>query len=174
MLVSQNSSRFVERKKELNLYMEPLKIGDKVPEFKGINQEGKVISNLDFKGRKLVLYFYPKENTPGCTAEACNLKENYSDLKSKGYDILGVSADSESSHRKFIEKYSLPFDLLADEDKTILKSFGAWGMKFNYGKEYEGIIRTTYIISEEGIIQDIIKKVDTKDHTNQILKRSDQ
>ena len=151
--------------------MEPLKIGDKVPEFKGINQEGKTISFSDFKGKKLVLYFYPKDNTPGCTAEACNLKDNYAELKSKGFEILGVSADSESSHRKFIEKFSLPFDLIADDDKVILKSFGAWGKKFNYGKEYEGIIRTTFIISEKGIIQDIIKKVDTKDHSNQIIKR---
>jgi len=147
-----------------------LKIGDKAPYFKGINQNGEIISLADLKGKKVVLYFYPKDNTPGCTAEACNLKDNYEIFKNKGYEIIGVSADNEKSHKKFSDKYNLPFNIIADIDKSIIKSYNVWGKKSMYGKEYEGINRTTYIISEKGIIGDIITKVDTKNHTFQIIK----
>jgi len=147
-----------------------LKIGDKAPDFKGTNQNGEIISLADLKGKKVVLYFYPKDNTPGCTAEACNLKDNYERFKSKGYEIIGVSADNEKSHKKFSDKYNLPFNIIADIDKSIIKSYNVWGKKSMYGKEYEGINRTTYIISEKGIIEDIITKVDTKNHTFQIIK----
>ena len=147
-----------------------LKIGDKAPDFKGTNQNGEIISLADLKGKKVVLYFYPKDNTPGCTAEACNLKDNCERFKSKGYEIIGVSADNEKSHKKFSDKYNLPFNIIADIDKSIIKSYNVWGKKSMYGKEYEGINRTTYIISEKGIIEDIITKVDTKNHTFQIIK----
>lgn len=146
-----------------------LNIGDKAPAFKAVDQDGNSISLNDFKGKKLVLYFYPKDDTPGCTAEACNLRDNYGLLLKKGYKILGVSADDERSHKKFIEKYVLPFPLLADKDKSILKAYGAWGKKKLYGKEYYGILRTTYVISEKGIIERVFSKVDTKNHTEQIL-----
>jgi peroxiredoxin Q/BCP len=146
-----------------------LKVGDKAPEFTSVDQNGNPVSLSDFKGKKLVLYFYPKDNTPGCTDEACSLRDSYSEFKSKGYEILGVSADSAKSHLGFIAKHNLPFQLLADTDKTVLKAYGAWGEKKNYGKVYEGIIRTTYLISEEGIIEQIIEKVKTKEHSKQIL-----
>ena len=149
--------------------MPALKIGDKAPAFEAVDQDGNPVSLNDFSGKKLVLYFYPKDDTPGCTAEACNLRDNYGLLLKKGYGILGVSADDERSHKKFIEKYVLPFPLLADKDKTILKAYGAWGKKKLYGKEYDGILRTTYVISEKGIIEKIFTKVDTKNHTEQIL-----
>ena len=149
--------------------MPALKIGDKAPAFEAVDQDGNPVSLNDFSGKKLVLYFYPKDDTPGCTAEACNLRDNYGLLLKKGYGILGVSADDERSHKKFIEKYVLPFPLLADKDKTILKAYGAWGKKQLYGKEYDGILRTTYVISEKGIIEKIFTKVDTKNHTEQIL-----
>jgi peroxiredoxin Q/BCP len=149
--------------------MPVLKIGEKAPAFKAVDQDGNIHSLTDYSGKKLVLYFYPKDDTPGCTAEACNLRDNYALLVKKGYKILGVSADDERSHKKFIEKYVLPFPLLADKDKNILKAYGAWGKKKLYGKEYDGILRTTFVISEKGIIEKIFTKVDTKNHTEQIL-----
>jgi thioredoxin-dependent peroxiredoxin len=144
--------------------------GAKAPDFKGINQNGETISLAGFKGKKLILYFYPKDDTPGCTAEACNLNDNYEYWISKGYEIVGVSPDSENSHRKFIEKFGLKFNLIADSEKEILKAYGVWGEKMNYGKTYMGVIRTTYVIDEQGIIEKIFAKVDTKEHTNQIVK----
>lgn len=147
-----------------------LKIGDKAPEFIGIDQNSKEIKLSDFKGKKLVLYFYPKDSTPGCTAEACDLRDNYNSFLAKGYNIIGVSADSEKSHQSFIAKYSLPFSLISDKEKTILKAYNAWGEKKLYGKIYDGILRKTFVISEKGIIDNIIEKVDTKNHTSQILK----
>ena len=150
--------------------MKRLKKGDTAPDFKGIDQDGRSIQLSDFKGSKLILYFYPKDNTPGCTAEACNLRDNYKLWLTKGYKILGVSPDSQLSHQKFIAKYNLPFPLIADEDKTIIKAFGAWGLKKLYGREYEGLLRTTFVIDEKGIIEEVFAKVKTKDHTNQILE----
>jgi peroxiredoxin Q/BCP len=150
--------------------MGQLKIGDRAPDFSFTDPEGKMVSLKDFKGKKLILYFYPKDDTPGCTAEACNLRDNYQILLKKGFAILGVSADSEQSHKKFIEKYVLPFPLIADKDKKIIKAYGAWGPKNLYGKVYDGIIRTTFVISEDGKIEHIFNKVDTKNHTDQILE----
>ena len=147
-----------------------LKIGDKAPDFKGVDQDGNELSLSMFKGRKLVLYFYPKDNTPGCTAEACNLRDNYQEFLAKNYAIIGVSADSESSHKKFIEKFDLPFPLLADTDKKVLKAYDAWGKKQMYGKEYDGILRKTFVRSEEGLVEKIIEKVKTKDHSIQIFE----
>lgn len=148
-----------------------LNIGDKAPVFIGKNQNGETISLNDFSGSKLVIYFYPKDNTPGCTAESCNLRDNYALLKKKGYKIVGVSADSEKSHQKFIQKYSLPFPLIADTDKKIITDYGVWGLKSMFGKKYEGILRTTFVISEKGIIEKIITKVDTENHTEQIIAK---
>ncbi len=150
--------------------MSTLKIGDKAPDFKGIDQDGASISLKDFIGKKVVLYFYPKDDTPGCTAEACNLRDNYSELRKKGYEIVGVSADDEVSHKKFSDKYELPFSLIADTNKKILQSYNAWGEKNMYGKKYMGILRKTYIIDENGKIEKIFGKVDTKNHTEQILE----
>jgi peroxiredoxin Q/BCP len=150
--------------------MTKLKVGDKAPEFNGIDQDGKRISLKDFKGRKLIFYFYPKDDTPGCTAEACNLRDNYDDLLKKGFAIIGVSADDETSHKKFIAKYVLPFPLLADKDKKIIGMYDVWGEKNLYGKISMGILRTTFVINENGIIEEIITKVDTKNHTQQILE----
>lgn len=149
--------------------MTQLTEGAKAPEFTAKNQDGKDISLNDFKGKKVVLYFYPKDNTPGCTAEACNLKENYDEFLKKGFDVIGVSADSEKSHQNFISKYSLPFHLISDPQKEVIKKYGAWGEKKMYGKAYEGIIRKTFIIDENGNIEKIFEKVKTKDHTNQIF-----
>lgn len=146
-----------------------LEKGQKAPEFTGKDQEGKAISLADFKGKKVVLYFYPKDQTPGCTAQACNLRDNYQELQKQGYVVLGVSPDSEASHRKFIEKQSLPFPLIADEDKSIHEKYDVWKEKNMYGRKYMGTVRTTFVIDEEGTIEDIIKKVKTKDHTAQIL-----
>jgi peroxiredoxin Q/BCP len=149
--------------------MTTLKPGDKAPEFRGKDQNGDEISLNDFKGKKLVIYFYPKDNTPGCTSQACNLRDNYDLLLSKGYKVLGVSADSEKSHQKFIEKFELPFPLIADTEKEIIKAFGVWGPKKFMGKTYDGIHRTTFVISENGVIEEVISKVDTKKHTDQII-----
>jgi len=146
-----------------------LKIGDKAPEFKGTDQNGNRVKLSDYTGKKLVLYFYPKDNTPGCTAEACDLRDNYQRFLAKGYEVIGVSADSEKSHQSFIAKYSLPFKLISDTEKTILKAYNAWGEKKMYGKSFDGILRKTYVISENGIIENIIEKVDTQNHTSQIL-----
>jgi len=150
--------------------MTTLKSGDKAPDFEGVNQDGKKVGLQDFSGKKLILYFYPKDNTPGCTAESCNLNDNYNAWLEKGYEVLGVSPDSVESHRKFKEKFNLEFDLLADTEKEILQAYGAWGEKNMYGKKYMGVLRTTFIIDENGVIEDVFKKVKTKDHTNQILK----
>ncbi len=146
-----------------------MKAGDKAPNFKAKDNTGKLVQLSDYKGKKLVLFFYPKANTPGCTAEACNLKDNYQTFISRGYDILGVSADSEKKQQSFIDKYNLPFPLLADENKDVIKAFGVWGLKKFMGREYYGIIRATFIIDENGIIEEVITNVKTKDHSNQIL-----
>jgi peroxiredoxin Q/BCP len=147
-----------------------LNIGDKAPNFKGKNQDDKTVQLSDYKGKKLVLYFYPKDNTPGCTAQACNLKDNFSALRKAGYEILGISTDDEKSHTKFITKFDLPFDLIADTDKVIHEAYGVWVEKAMYGRTYMGTARTTFIIDEKGQLEDIIQKVNTKDHTSQIIK----
>jgi len=144
--------------------------GNAAPDFTGINQNGETISLSGLKGKKLILYFYPKDDTPGCTAEACNLNDNYDFWISKGYLVVGISPDSEASHQKFIRKYGLKFNLIADTSKQILEAYGVWGEKSNYGKTYMGVIRTTFVIDEKGIIEKIFKKVDTKEHTSQIVK----
>ncbi len=148
--------------------MNVLKEGDKAPVFSGVNQNGETISLKNYSGKKVILYFYPKDNTPGCTAESCNLNENYDELINKGFEVIGVSPDGEASHQKFIAKYDLQFNLIADTTHEILELYNAWGLKKMYGKEYMGVLRTTYVINEEGIIEKIINKVKTKDHTNQI------
>ena len=147
-----------------------LKIGDKAPEILGLNQDGKEIKLSDFAGRKVVLYFYPKDNTPGCTAEACSLRDEYDDLRKSGYEVIGVSTDSAGSHQKFIQKFTLPFNLIADSDKTLSETFGTWGEKSLYGKKYMGMLRTTFIINENGIIEKIFspKEINTKEHGKQI------
>ncbi len=150
--------------------MEELKEGMKAPFFEGTDQNGNSVKLSDFKGRKLVLYFYPRDNTPGCTAEACNLRDNHESLLNQGFAVVGVSMDSEKSHSNFATKYSLPFPLIADTSKKILNDYGVWKKKSLYGKSFLGTVRTTFIINEEGIIEQIIKKVDSKDHTSQILK----
>ena len=150
--------------------MTSLNVGDKAPEFVALDEFSQSISLTDFLGKKVILYFYPKDMTPGCTAESCNLGENYSLLQEKGFIVLGVSPDSSKSHQKFIGKYNLPFSLIADEDKTVIKAFGVWGPKKFMGKEYEGVHRTTFIIDEDGIIEKVFTKVKTKDHTHQILE----
>jgi peroxiredoxin Q/BCP len=147
--------------------------GMKAPDFTGSNQQGEPVSLAGLKGKKVILYFYPKDNTPGCTAEACNLRDNYKELTDKGFEVIGVSADSEKSHQNFIAKYDLPFNLVSDKEKEVLKAYGAWGVKKMYGKEYEGILRKTFIIDEKGTIVKIINKVDTKNHTGQILEALD-
>lgn len=147
-----------------------LKPGDKAPVFEGVDQDGNTIRLSDFAGRRLVLYFYPKDNTPGCTAEACDLRDNYERYISLGYAVVGVSKDSQASHKKFIEKYQLPFSLISDADTSILQAYGAWGEKKNYGKVTVGTIRKTFVIGPDGVIEDIIEKVNTKAHTSQILK----
>ncbi|HOY31035.1 MAG TPA: thioredoxin-dependent thiol peroxidase [Bacteroidales bacterium] len=146
-----------------------LKKGDKAPDFSGYDQDGNRLSLKSFYGKKVVLYFYPKDNTPGCTAEACNLRDNYSMLLDKGYAIIGVSADSPKSHKNFIAKYDLPFPLIADTDITICRIYGVWGPKKFMGRTFDGINRTTFLISEEGVIEAVITKVKTGDHTMQIL-----
>ena len=151
--------------------MELFKIGDPAPQFKAINQDGKEISLSDFSGRKIILYFYPKDNTPGCTAQACNLRDNFSDFRKKGYEIIGVSADSEKSHRNFIKKFDLPFTLISDVDKKVIKAYGAWGKKQMYGRTYEGILRMSFVISEEGKIEKVIRDVKTNDHSRQIFEK---
>jgi peroxiredoxin Q/BCP len=150
--------------------MKELAEGMRAPDFVGKDQTGKEISLKDLKGKKVILYFYPKDDTPGCTAEACNLRDNYEGLAAKGFKVIGISADSEKSHERFIEKYDLPFNLVSDTRKEILKAYGAWGLKKSYGKEYQGILRKTFIIDEQGVILRIFNKVDTKNHTEQILE----
>ncbi len=150
--------------------MAEIKEGQKAPYFEGSDQNGNKISLDNYKGRKLVLYFYPKDNTPGCTNEACSFRDNYTEMTNSGFDVVGVSADSEKSHMKFAEKFKLPFPLIADTDRKILEAYGAFGEKKMYGKTFLGIKRTTYIINEEGIVEKVIKKVDTKDSASQIFK----
>jgi peroxiredoxin Q/BCP len=147
-----------------------LNVGDKAPDFSVINQDGETVNLSDFKGNKLIIYFYPKADTPGCTAESCNLRDNFSDLLNRGFKIVGVSPDNQAKQKKFAEKYNLPFSLLADVDLQIIKPYGAWGLKKMYGKEYEGLLRTTYVVNEEGMIEKAITKVKTKDHAAQILE----
>lgn len=149
--------------------MATLKIGDKAPDFEALNEENQTIKLSDYSGKKLVLFFYPKASTPGCILEACNLRDNYHSFLAKGYDVLGVSADSAKRQQNFSKKYELPFPLLADEDKTVINAYGVWGPKKFMGREYDGIRRTTFVIDENGNINDIISKVKTKDHTNQLL-----
>lgn len=151
--------------------MTVLQIGDHIPDTLGVDQDGKMVSANEYKGKKLVLYFYPKDNTPGCTAEACSLKDNFDDLRKAGYEIVGVSADDEKSHQKFIENYQLPFRLIADTSKHLCEMFGVWGEKMMAGRKYMGIFRTTFIINEDGIIERIIspKEIKTKEHGAQIL-----
>ncbi|WP_194976337.1 thioredoxin-dependent thiol peroxidase [Aquiflexum lacus] len=147
-----------------------LEVGKPAPNFEAKDQNGNIIKLADFKGRKVVLYFYPKDNTPGCTAQACNLRDNYEALQKAGYIVLGVSSDSEKSHQKFIEKQNLPFPLIADEDLKVHEAYGTWVEKSMYGRKYMGTARTTFVIDENGNLSEIIEKVNTKDHTNQILK----
>ena len=150
--------------------MTGLKEGDKAPDFKGVIENGSEVSLANYLGKKLVLYFYPKDNTPGCTAQACNLTENQELLKNKGFEILGVSADSAKKHQNFISKYDLGFSLIADENKEVIKAYQVWGPKKFMGKEYDGIHRTTFVIDENGLIERIFTKVKTKEHTAQILE----
>lgn len=150
--------------------MKHLKVGDQAPEFKSTNQNGEAVELNQFAGKKVVIYFYPKDNTPGCTAQACNLKDNYSVLQDKGIVILGVSADSEKSHTKFIDKFDLPFDLLADESKELLNLYGVWGEKKFMGRIYDGIHRTTFLLNEDHKIAGIIEKPKTKAHAEEILE----
>ncbi len=151
-----------------------LREGLKAPVFEGIDQNGKEVKLTDFAGKKLILYFYPKDNTPGCTSEACNLRDNYDDLLKRGIAVIGVSPDSEKSHNGFAGKYSLPFSLIADTSRKILNDYGVWGEKKMYGKSFYGVLRTTFIIDEKGIIEKIIRKVDTAGHAAQIFNMYNQ
>lgn len=149
--------------------MTHLNAGDKAPEFEAKDQNGQTIKLSDYQGKKVVLYFYPKDDTPGCTAQACNLRDNYSELQAKGYQVIGVSADTEQKHQKFIGKYDLPFTLIADTDKNVIQAYGVWGQKKFMGREYDGIHRETFVIDENGIVEQVIAKVKTKEATQQIL-----
>ena len=149
--------------------MNMLKAGDKVPEFSAKDQDGNTVNLTDYKGKKLVVFFYPRANTPGCTAEACNLRDNYSLLQEQGYELLGVSEDSQKKQANFKSKYEFQFPLLADEDHTVIETFGVWGPKKFMGKEYDGLHRTTFVIDGEGVIEKVIEKVKTKDHAAQLL-----
>lgn len=149
--------------------MKTLKAGEKVPEFTAKDQDGKEISLTDYQGKKLVVFFYPKANTPGCTAEACNLRDHYRELQAAGYELLGVSADSQQKQTNFRNKFEFPFPLLADEDHTVINAFGVWGPKKFMGREYDGIHRKTFLIDEHGVVERVIDKVKTKDHAAQIL-----
>ncbi len=150
--------------------MTSLQVGDAAPNFSGVDQDGNKHTLQDYKGKKLIVFFYPKASTPGCTAEACNLSDNYQELQKLGYEILGVSADSAKRQTNFKNKYDFPFPLLADEDKSVIEAFNVWGPKKFMGKEYDGIHRTTFVIDENGVLSQVIKKVKTKDHAAQILE----
>lgn len=150
--------------------MTTLQKGDQAPSFSGVDQDGKIHQLADYAGKKLVVFFYPKANTPGCTAEACDLRDNYARFEAQNYALLGVSADSAKAQAKFKDKYEFPFPLLADEDKSVIQAFGVWGPKKFMGKEYDGIHRTTFVIDEKGIIEEVITDVKTKVHASQILK----
>ena len=147
-----------------------IKIGDKMPQFEVVDQDGRTVKSEDLLGKKTIIYFYPKDNTSGCTAEACNLRDNYEAMVAKGYNVIGVSKDSAASHKKFAEKYQLPFTLLADTSTEMIQAFGAWGEKSLYGRKYLGTLRETFIFDENGTLVEIIDKVDTKNHAAQILK----
>lgn len=147
-----------------------LNIGDPAPDFTSVDQNGQPIKLSDFRRKKVVLYFYPKDDTPGCTAQSCNLRDNYDRLRAAGYEVLGVSVDDEQSHQKFIKKHNLPFTLVADTEQQIVKDYDVWKEKSMYGRNFMGIVRTTFLIDEAGIITDIITKIDTQNHTEQILK----
>lgn len=149
--------------------MIPFKVGDPAPDINALDENGNPVRLKDYRGSKVILFFYPKANTPGCTAEACNLRDHYSDLTEKGFKIIGVSADSEKSQKNFSAKFSFPYPLIPDTDKKVIKDYGVWGKKKLYGREYEGINRTTFVISENGKIEHIFTKVKTKEHTEQIL-----
>jgi len=149
--------------------MTDLKVGDPAPPIDATDQDGRKITLEEYRGKKVVLYFYPKDHTPGCTAEACDLRDHYNQFIEQNFEVIGVSADSESSHRRFIEKYDLPFRLISDGEKKVLQDYGAWGEKMLYGKKYTGILRKTFIIDEQGIIARIIEKVDTREHSRQIF-----
>ena len=149
--------------------MPELKEGDLAPAIEAVDQSGEMITLKEYRGKKIVLYFYPKDNTPGCTAESCDLRDNYSQFLEKGFEVIGVSADSEKSHQNFISKYNLPFRLISDVDKKVLQDYNAWGEKKLYGKTYMGILRKTYIIDEKGYVEKIIEKVKTKEHSRQIF-----
>ncbi|CAG5071082.1 Putative peroxiredoxin bcp [Dyadobacter sp. CECT 9623] len=150
-----------------------LEVGQPAPTFSAKDQDGKEVKLSDFKGKKLILYFYPKDNTPTCTTQACNLRDNYKLLLKKGYKVLGVSNDDEKSHLKFIKKYDLPFPLLADTDHKMVEDYQVWGEKNTFGRTYMGVLRTTFVINEEGIIEEIIQKVESKNHAGQILGNTD-
>ncbi|WP_276166599.1 thioredoxin-dependent thiol peroxidase [Zobellia alginiliquefaciens] len=150
--------------------MNTLQVGDKVPDFSSKDQDGNTIKLSDFKGKKLIVFFYPKASTPGCTAEACNLRDNYADLQAEGYELLGVSADSEKRQTNFKKKYDFPFPLLADEDHTVINTFGVWGPKKFMGREYDGIHRKTFLVDGDAIVTKVIDKVKTKDHATQLLE----
>lgn len=154
--------------------MEKLKKGDTAPEFSFTGPDGSPHNLKDYLGRKVILYFYPKDDTPGCTAEACSLRDNYDDLRNLGYEVIGVSADSEKSHNGFRAKYNLPFALVSDTGQSVLKAYGVWGEKKFMGKTYMGIIRTTFIIDEKGLIANVIEKVDTKNHAKQVLEEMEK
>lgn len=149
--------------------MTHLKEGDKAPDFTSTDQHGNTINLKDYKGKKVILYFYPKDNTPGCTTEACNFRDHYEELQEKGFEVIGVSADTEKKHSNFVEKFSLPFTLLADTEKEVIKAYGVWGLKKFMGREYDGIHRETFVINEKGMIDKIITKVKNKEATKQIL-----
>lgn len=152
-------------------YCTSLKSGDKAPDFSEKDQFGNLVSLKSFKGKKLVIYFYPKDNTPACTVQACNLRDNYMSLKKQGFEIIGVSADDEKLHKKFSDKHQLPFSLIADTDKNMIKTYDVWGQKKFMGKIYDGINRTTFVIDEKGVIEQVILDVKTKNHSEQILKK---
>ncbi|RZJ65608.1 MAG: thioredoxin-dependent thiol peroxidase [Flavobacterium sp.] len=149
--------------------MTTLKKGDEAPDFSAVDQSGNTHKLSDYKGKKLIVFFYPAANTPSCTVEACNLRDNYQMLKDKGYELLGVSADTQKKQANFISKFNLPFPLLADEDHAVIKAFGVWGPKKFMGREFDGIHRTTFVIDEKGVVENVIEKVVTKDHAAQIL-----